>query len=130
MAVDENFCLTQEQLAELQHKLVTKLPAKRIPRAKMPYNRGNTFATIPYPAILPVAVRVGGMVLGVFIGIIYETWRQDSRTVKMPSATLERAGIDRQARRRALQRLTEAGVIEVSRQAGSAPQVTLVWPPT
>jgi len=130
MALDESFCLTQEQLAEWQQRQAARLPAKRTPRAKspLPYNRGKTFVTVPYPGILTVAVQVGGVVLGVLLSIMYATWQEGSTTIKLRSAELERAGIDRQARRRALLRLAQAGAVEVSRPAGIAPRVTLIWP--
>jgi hypothetical protein len=130
--MDENFCLTHEQLAELQNKLAARLPAKRAPRAKALYNLKGSgmFARVPYPEILEVAARTGDALLAVLIAIIYQSWREDSPTVKLPSATLECAGINRFARGRALRRLVEAGVIKTDKPMGAAPRVTLIWRPS
>jgi hypothetical protein len=87
--------------------------------------RDQRFARVPYPDALEVYVKAGGPALAVWVCVLYETWRQQKRTVKLPSAEFRHAGIARESRRRGLSRLEEAGYVVVARRAGRSPIVTL-----
>jgi hypothetical protein len=82
---------------------------------------------LPFPEILLTAVQLDATWLAVLIAVAFEAWRQKSETVALPSGVLERAGVNKRARGRALRRLVELEIVEVVRPSGKAPMVTLVW---
>jgi hypothetical protein len=94
---------------------------------KKPRRRRGAFVMVPYPAILEVAAKAGGVSLAVMIGILFEAWKQNSRTVQLSGIAFELAGISRHARQRALRQLQSAGFVEIDNRVGGKSTITLLW---
>jgi len=60
------------------------------------------------------------------IWLLRLSWEARSNTFPLPNGRLEKRGVDRQAKRRALVILERAGLITVKRRHGKTPIVTLV----
>jgi hypothetical protein len=130
MEIDGDLRITAEQLAGLQRKAAAARPAMKGPRAQILSRLKGTsgqFVMLPFPEILLTAAQLDATWLAVLIAVAFETWRQKSETVALPSGILERAGVNKRARGRALRRLVELEIVEVVRPSGKAPMVTLVW---
>jgi hypothetical protein len=62
----------------------------------------------------------------VCIWLLHLSWRARSMTFPLPNDKLGKRGVDRRAKRRALEALEAAGLIVVERRHGKTPVVTLV----
>jgi hypothetical protein len=61
----------------------------------------------------------------VWIWLLRLSWEHKSATFPLPNGRLERAGIDRRTKRRALARLKAAGLIQTECRRGKSPLVTV-----
>ena len=83
---------------------------------------------------LPEAVAVAGFKALrcpgalVFYAILYRMWRRHEYTIVLTNKWLEKLGIDRQTKRRALPQLERAGLIRVTYRNNKNPVVTLLQP--
>ena len=68
---------------------------------------------------------LSGSALAVLILLAHMAWEARSSTFTCPNGLMERHGITREAKRRALVKLEAAGLIAVQRQARHSPVVTL-----
>jgi hypothetical protein len=66
----------------------------------------------------------------VWIELLHAAWRKGGPTFPFPCGKLEKRGVDREVRRRALHQLEAAGLIRVAWQHGKTPVVTItdLWP--
>jgi hypothetical protein len=116
------FRITQEQMDILNK--AKKSAAKSRPARPQP----KRFAMLPYPEVLQAAAAVNDPVLAVLAYLAYETWRQNTNTVLVPSRRLLEAGFSRSAKSRALHRLQQAGLVHLHHRPNRNPRVTLRWP--
>jgi hypothetical protein len=58
--------------------------------------------------------------------LLHTAWKTRSQTFLVPNGMLARYGVSREVKRRALAELEDAGKIEVNRQRGRAPVITLL----
>ena len=56
----------------------------------------------------------------------YLAWEQRSATFRLPNERLRIRGVGRHAKRQALRELEQAGLIQVTREIGKPPRVTLI----
>ena len=75
------------------------------------------------------ASLLGGKCLAVGMLLWFEFGVTKSTTSKLTRGRLENFGVERNAGRRALEKLEEAGMVKVVRGTGRSPMVTLVQVP-
>jgi hypothetical protein len=63
----------------------------------------------------------------VWVWLLHLSWVEHSNTFRLPSQRLRLRGVSRDVKLRALQDLEKAGLIQVSREAGKSPVVTLLY---
>jgi hypothetical protein len=69
---------------------------------------------------------VGGKVWAVACHILYETWRAKGQPIKVPNGMLERFGVSRDAKIRALHKLEQLGLVSVEWRPRKSPIVTIL----
>jgi hypothetical protein len=62
----------------------------------------------------------------VCVELFYVAWKAKSLTFPLPNARLEKLGVHRETKRRALRDLERAGLIRVGRRSNKTPVVTLL----
>lgn len=62
----------------------------------------------------------------VWIHLLHASWKAKSLTFPLPNGRLERIGVSRETKRRALRDLERAGLITVERLSRKSPVVTIV----
>ena len=62
----------------------------------------------------------------VWVELLHVSWKTGSRTFPLPCGRLEKKGVGRETRRRALRELEAAGLISVTWQHGKTPIVSIV----
>ena len=62
----------------------------------------------------------------VWVWLAYLAWEQRSATFRLPNERLRIRGVGRHAKRQALRELEQAGLIQVTRETGKPPTVTLI----
>jgi hypothetical protein len=110
-------------------KYIEVVSADPAPRAHKPPGKENNFALIPldWAADVTTAMNTPGYM--VFILLAYLAWKTKSSTFVLSNNYLKLYGVDRDAKRRALARLEQAGVIRIERHVRHAPIVTLLIEP-
>jgi hypothetical protein len=63
----------------------------------------------------------------VWLWLLHLSWKERSTTFKLPNERLAVRGASRHAKTRALRNLETAGLIQVSRERGKSPTVTLLY---
>ncbi len=105
-------------------KQMTALPAPGARRRQMPFLKG------PIPLHwLAVAGGLPGKALQVGVVLWFRAGMERSTTVSAPSKVLAEFGVDRFAKRRALDALAGVGLVAVVHRRGRNPVVTLLTPP-
>jgi hypothetical protein len=97
------------------------LPYRPVLTAKQRRQR-KRFVMVP----LEWALATGENATFVTIWLLYRAWETKSNTVVLSTGQLEAYGISRWSKQRALRKLETAGLIEVRRQHGRAPVVTML----
>jgi hypothetical protein len=117
--------LTPEQITKLAPFQKKSEPKPRAPRsARRPI--GGRFVQLPYaPA---AAGRLKNPQLAVLIEIGYLAFKTHGKPVPLANKALRFAGVDHEAKTRALRQLEKAGWVEVTwRGRGKSPLVSLRW---
>jgi hypothetical protein len=63
----------------------------------------------------------------VWLWLLHLSWKEHSPTFKLPNGRLAVRGVSHDTKRRALNKLEKAGLIQVSRERGKSPTVTLLY---
>jgi hypothetical protein len=63
----------------------------------------------------------------VCLWLLHLSWKEHKTTFKLPNERLSIRGVSREAKRRALHNLEAAGLIQVFRERGKSPTVTLLY---
>jgi DNA-binding HxlR family transcriptional regulator len=63
----------------------------------------------------------------VWVWLLHLAWEAHSKTFRLPNGRLRVRGVSRDVKSRALRDLEEAGLIQVTREAGKSPTVTLLY---
>jgi hypothetical protein len=63
----------------------------------------------------------------VWIWLLHLYWENHSRTFRLPNERLQKYGVSRFAKARALRELEAAGLIQVEREDRKSPTVTLLY---
>ncbi len=63
----------------------------------------------------------------VWIWLLHLSWEAHSNTFRLPNERLRVRGVSRWAKRRALEQLEAAKLIQVTREKGKSPTVTLLY---
>ncbi len=102
--------------------------AKPRARVKPPHHKaGEKFLKGPVPlAWLASSARLPGKTLHISVVLWFLAGLNNTRSVSLPSSVLRSFGVDRSAKRRALDWLEEAGLIMVERHPGRNPRVILL----
>jgi len=95
---------------------------------KPPHHKaGEKFLKGPVPlAWLASSARLPGKTLHISVVLWFLAGLNNTRSVSLPSSVLRSFGVDRSAKRRALDWLEEAGLIMVERHPGRNPRVILL----
>ena len=86
----------------------------------------STFVKVPLWWIEQVARSTRSPQVFVAIWLLHLSWKAGSLTFPLPNGRLAEYGVDRQAKRRALTNLEEAGLVTVDRRDRKTLIVTLV----
>jgi hypothetical protein len=110
------------------HRLRLRITGKLEPRlgAKAPPPRRGGFIAVPYgwEYRLREAKR-GAVVYPVALYILRRDWETDRAPVKVSNVAMERLGLSRQSKWRALKELEALGLIHVQEAYGKNPVVTI-----
>jgi hypothetical protein len=106
-------------------ELVDAIPCRPIVSTKQRRQRPH-FVKVPVEWAAQVGLATGESATFVAIWLVYRAWKTKSNTVVLSTGHLEAHGISRWSKQRALRKLETAGLIEVRRQHGRAPVVTLL----
>jgi len=63
----------------------------------------------------------------VWVWLLHLAWATRNNTFRLPNERLQVRGVSRHAKHRALRRLEAAGLIQISRERGKSPIVTLLY---
>ena len=63
----------------------------------------------------------------VWIWLLHLAWAAHSKTFRLPNERLRLRGVSPDTKNRALRNLEEAGLIQVTREIGKSPTVTLLY---
>jgi hypothetical protein len=102
--------------------LDTPTPTKRAQK--------EAFAKVPLRWAAAAAKATKTCKALVWIELLHLAWKAGGPTFPVPCGKLERRGVDREVRRRALHQLEAAGLIRVAWQHGKTPVVTITELPT
>lgn len=101
------------------------VPVKRVGPPK--HNKGEKFLKGPIPMNwIEKASQQSGHALHVGMALWHLSGLNKSAKVKLSGSVLRRMGVDRYAGYRGLQKLEEAGLVEVDRHKGRNPIVTIL----
>ncbi|WP_141415255.1 hypothetical protein [Caenispirillum bisanense] len=107
--------------------------APHVPSVKpkgQPQKRRAPFLKGPVPlAWLAAASQLPGRALAVGIALWFQAGLHGSQDVKLTNQALSAFGVDRFAKKRALDALEEAGLVLVKHQRGRSPQVRILTVP-
>jgi hypothetical protein len=84
------------------------------------------FAKVPLKWAAAVAEATGDPVVALAVSLAYLAWKAQSPTFTLSNRRLQRLGVTRWSKYRALERLEKAGLIRVGRTGKRAPVVTLL----
>jgi hypothetical protein len=101
------------------------------PRKRKTPRGGRATKDGPFVMISKTEAAAGFLALDcqlamVWLEIIYLVWKTKSTTVVLATKELERFGVDRWAKGRALSKLEQAKLVRVIRFGGKSPRVTLL----
>jgi hypothetical protein len=101
-----------------------KVKSARVKSAKVKWRRH--YVRVPWSWIdrLKTSTRVGTYRLA--LHLIYETWRNGGRPLRLANVALAGDGITPRAKRLALKELERMGLIKVERQPRKSPWVTVI----
>ena len=63
----------------------------------------------------------------VWVWLLHLSWAGHSKTFRVPNERLQTRGVGRNVKLRALRQLEKAGLIQVTRESGKSPIVTLLY---
>jgi hypothetical protein len=63
----------------------------------------------------------------VWVWLLHLSWAAHSKTFRLPNARLQALGVGRNSKQRAVRELEKAGLIQVQREDGKSPTVTLLY---
>jgi hypothetical protein len=108
-----------------QGATVTTVTPRRIAK------RQAQFVQVPLAAIgILMKANASGKTWAVHLHLLYETWRNNGKPVKLPNGFLDMVGVDRHAKTRALKKLKDLGLISIERPGKKkSPVVTVKVPP-
>jgi hypothetical protein len=132
MGRDEDIGMIRIEDVLLPSEMVVAIGTGSSPPTKKPRHQRVTtdaFVRVPYPDILKAAAKINSAPLAVLLGVMFEAWRCNSRTIRLSGRPFELAGIGRYTRLRALRRLEDVGFISIARRKGAKPMITLLWQP-
>jgi hypothetical protein len=119
--VTESLALTPEQVAELA-------PLQQKTAVVRGRRRSKTkFVMLPYEQTLVAASQLQNAELAVLIELARLAFKLHQNPVPLSNATLRAAGVPRNTKARALQRLEKAGLIAVAWRGQKCPLVTVRW---
>jgi len=104
----------KQRMAELQ----AAAPVKR--------KKTEPFVKVPLGTAMKACTAMRCQGAAVWLWLVYRAWKTQSTTVAVPNGALTKLGINREAKRVALQRLEEAGLITVERLPKKTPTVTML----
>jgi hypothetical protein len=99
-------------------KLEAVAPVKRKKVAK--------FSKVPLSWATEAAAATNTRKAMMWVWLLHRSWERNSLTITVPGNTLQKYGITRGIKRRALLELEEAGLITVERRASKNPIATLI----
>jgi hypothetical protein len=87
--------------------------------------RKQEFAQITREQVERLAKTTNAASWKIFLHLLLLSWRSPGRTIRLANGALERVGVDRYAKYRALPELEELGLIEVRRSERKSPEIVI-----
>ena len=94
--------------------------------AAPPKRKRQPFVRVPLAAAAQAANATGDHKLMVWLWLLRRSWERHTPTMVVPTAALQKYGITRKVKRRALEQLEAAGLIAVEQRPHKNPTVTLL----
>jgi hypothetical protein len=108
--------------------VIAKARRQLQPRRRSHPAKPEAFVMLPYERTLAAAGRLGDAPMAVLVELAYLAFKTHRNQILLANATLQKVGVSRLAKLRALRRLESAGLIAVDRRGkGRSPLVTLLW---
>ncbi len=95
-------------------------------QSKARRREADLFAKVPLRWAAAAAKATQTQQAMIWVLLQHMAWRAKSMTFPFPNSVLERLGVERRAKNRALQKLERAGIITIKQKPGCAPVVTLL----
>ena len=92
----------------------------------MRFKRETQFAPVPLEWAAKVAKRTRSPAFAVKIALTYMAWKAGGPTFPLTNTLLDRLGVNRENKRRALANLEKNGIIQLERRGRRAPIVTML----
>jgi hypothetical protein len=106
-------------------KQAVDVPTKTVTPRRI-VKRRQSFVRVPLAASEVLAKTARDKTYPVYHHLLYESWRAGGRPVKLANGFLERVGIDRFAKKRALEQLERVGLVKVDWRDRKSPIVTVL----
>jgi len=87
--------------------------------------RQQQFVKLPLALVDKVARHSRDKTFGVLCHLLHLEWKQGGGPIKVPNGLLDKLGIGRGAKSRALRKLESLGIVSVERQERKSPIVTI-----
>jgi hypothetical protein len=102
-----------------------KLDDDGLPKT-MKFKRETQFAPVPLEWAAKVAKRTRSPAFAVKVALAYMAWKAGGPTFPLTNTLLDRLGVNRENKRRALANLEKNGIIQLERRGRRAPIVTVL----
>ncbi len=125
---DDAFDIDAYRLTPESAAAIAKAREQLQPRKRLRSARPEAFVKLPYERTLAAAGRLGNAPMAVLVELAHQAFRTHKSRVPLANAALQKVGVSRLAKLRALRQLESAGLVAVDRRGrGRSPLVTLLW---
>jgi CRP-like cAMP-binding protein len=93
----------------------------------MPSKKKDAFVQVPLWWAEQAAQATKTPQAMVWLWLLHLSWKEHNRTFRLPNERLAMRGVSRFAKNRALQNLETAGLIQMTKERGKSPTVTLLY---
>jgi hypothetical protein len=121
MTDDDNDKFDLDDL-KLRPEMVRERPVGMPQRIK---KRHQSFVQVPLILVDKIVRKSRDKTFAVYCHLLHESWKQGGGPIKVPNGFLNKLGVGRGAKSRALKKLERLGIISVERRDRKSPTVTI-----